>query len=512
MMTRPSRLLAGLVALAASFFAAGHARAQTVTGQPQDKIVIASGVDVVGLSALDVVLIVPDRMLMDHVSDPLVRTNDQGRIIPWLATSWKNVEPLVWEVKLRQGVKFQNGEVFNANSVKYFYDLMRDPKFVSPTKSNHSWTTQVDVVDDTTVRIHTATPDPTAPGKLTLAHALPPEYIKQVGIDGYRKKPIGTGPYRMVEYVRDDHITFEAFDGWWAGKPKVKTIVYRPIKEAAARVSALLAGEVDLAFDVPPELMPLIERSKNASLKQVLSARTFFLFLNTINPDYPTTKREVREAINYAIDRDSLNKNILAGTGAPAAWLNPNSLGTLPDLKPVPYDPERAKKLLAEAGYPNGIDIKFGAYQGRFIKDKELAEAIAGQLTKVGIRTQVNVEEWGVFTKKMWSHKSDPVALLAWVDNVGDPDIQNYRVLQTGGTWSQNSDPELDKILKAVATEMDPDKRKALIEQQQQYMRKSWPLAYLLQIGIICGVSPKLAWWKPAPNDAHRFFQVTGAN
>ena len=364
---RSLHILAGLVTICVSFFANHSAIAQNTIatiGEPQDKIVISSGVDVVALSGIDVVAIVPDRMLMDHISDPLVRTDANGEIIPWLATSWTNIDPLVWELKLRKGVKFQNGELFNANSVKYFYDLMRDPKFVSPTKSNHSWTTQVDVVDDYTVRIHTATPDPVVPGKLSLAQAIPPEYIKQVGIDGYRKHPIGTGPYRLTEYVRDDHITLEAFDGWWAGKPKVKTIIYRPIKEASARVSALLAGEIDLAFDIPPELMPLVERAKNVSIKKTLSVRTFFLFLNTINPSYPTSKREVREAINYAIDRESLNKNILGGTGAPAAWLNPKTFGIDPSLKPVPYDPARAKMLLAEAGYPNGIDIKFDCFPG----------------------------------------------------------------------------------------------------------------------------------------------------
>jgi peptide/nickel transport system substrate-binding protein len=515
MLMQSLRPLAVLLAAAATVLAASAARAQTnyvTVGEPQDKIVISSGVDIVSVDPLSVVAIIPDRMLMNHISDQLIKTDEKGELIPWLATSWKNVDPLTWEVKLRQGVKFQNGEPFNAQAVKFFFDLMRDPNFKSPAKSNYAWTKQVDVVDDYTVRFHTAKPDPVAMGRLTLSAAVPPEYFKKVGLEGYRKRPVGTGPYRFIEHVRDDHITFEAFDGWWAGKPKIKTIVYRPIKEASARVAALLAGEIDLAFDVPPELMPLIERAKNASLKRVLSVRTFFLFLNTINKDYPTTKREVREAINYAIDRESLNKNILGGTGAPAAWLNPNTFGIDPSLKPVPYDPERAKKLLAEAGYPNGVDLDFDAFQGRYIKDKELAEAIAGQLRKVGIRANLKINDWGVYVKKMWNHQSAPIDLLAWVDNVGDPDVQNYRVLETGGRWSQNSDPDLDKLMKQIAGEMDRDKRKALIVKQQHYMRHSYPLDYLLQIGIICGVSPKMAWWEPVPNDAHEFYRVKAIN
>lgn len=509
-----ARRIALLAALCAFSFSQGVPAQERVTtvGNAQDKVVISGGVDVVGLNGLDVVAIVPDRMLMDHISDPLVRTDRNGKLQPSLALTWKSIDPLTWELTLRRDVKFQNGEPFNARTVKFFYDTMNDPKVLSPTKSNHNWVARVDVVNDYTVRIVTRVPTPVAPGKFTLAHMLPPEYVKQAGFDGYRRRPIGTGPYRLTEYFRDDHITLEAHNGWWNGAPKVKTIVYRPIKEAAARVSALLAGEIDLALDVPPELMPLIERSRNAKIKRTLSVRTFFLFLNTINPAYPTAKREVREAINYAIDRDSLNKNILGGTGAPAAWLNPNTFGIHPDLKPVAYDPQRARRLLAEAGYPDGVDLVFDSFQGRYAKDKELSEAIAGQLSAAGIRTKVIVHEWGVFTKRMWSQQSNPIALLAWVDNVGDPDIQNYRVLQTGGTWSQNSDPKLDELMKAIASEMNADKRRALIVRQQEYMRQSFPIAYLLQTGIITGMSQKMDWFEPVPNDAHRFYRLSRDN
>ncbi len=480
----------------------------TTIGEVQDKIVISGGVDVVGLNGLDVVAIVPDRMLMDHISDTLIRADRSGKPMPWLALSWKNIDPLTWELTLRRNVTFQNGEKFTARAVKFFYDVMNGPKVPSPTKSNHTWVARVDIVDDYTVRIVSREPYPVAPLQLTMAHMIPPDYVAKVGYDGYRRRPIGTGPYRLTDYVRDDHVTLEAYDGWWVGKPKIRTLIWRPIKEDAARVGALVAGEIDLAFDVPPELMPMVENSGSAKIKRVLSTRVYVLFLNTINKDDPTTKRDVRAAINYAIDRDSLNKNILASTGAPAAWLNPLTFGFDPDLKPIPYDPERAKKLLAAAGYPNGFDCVLDSPQGRFIKDQEMAEAIAGQLAKVGIRAQATTYEWGVFTKRMWGHKSSPITLMAWVDGVNDPDIQNNRILLTGGTWSQNSDPELDTLINAIKTEMDADKRRALIIKQQEYMHQNFPIAYLLQIGIICGTSPKLAWWEPLPNDTHRFYRL----
>ncbi len=504
-------LAAGLAALPLGSGAAAAdapAAALTTVGEVQDKIVMSGGVDVVGLNGLDVVAIVPDRMLMDHISDTLIRIGKSGTAEPWLATSWRNIDPLTWELTLRRDVTVQNGEKFTARAVKFFYDVMNDPKMLSPTKSNHAWVARVDIVDDYTVRIVSREPYPVAPLQMSMAHMIPPDYVAKVGFDGYRRRPIGTGPYQLTDYVRDDHVTLEAYDGWWGGKPKVKTLIWRPIKEDASRVAALVAGEIDLAFDVPPELMPMVEGSGGAKIKRVLSTRVYVLFLNSINKDDPTVKREVRAAINYALDRDSLNKNILAGTGAPAAWLNPLTFGFDPDLKPIAYDPERAKKLLADAGYPNGFDCVLDSSQGRFIKDKEMSEAIAGQLAKVGIRAQATTYEWGVFTKRMWSHQSSPITLMAWVDTVNDPDVQNNRILLTGGTWSQNADPALDKLMNEIKSEMDPDKRKALIIKQQDYMHQNFPIAYLLQIGIICGTSSKLAWWEPRPNDAHRFYRL----
>ena len=254
------RILAAGV-LCAALWGAALAPAPAVAQTPsQDSLVIAGGIDIVGLNGLDVVTIVPDRMLMDHISDTLVIWSSDGELKPRLATEWKNISPLVWELKLRQGVKFQNGEPFNAAAVEFFYDTMGDPAFKSPAKSNHVWVAKTEVIGDDTVRITSKEPFPTAPNQWTIAHMVPPKYISEVGIEGYRKKPVGTGPYKLVEFVRDTRAVFEAFDGDWGGPQEIKRITYRPIKEDSARVSALLAGEIDLAFDVPPELIPLVER------------------------------------------------------------------------------------------------------------------------------------------------------------------------------------------------------------------------------------------------------------
>jgi peptide/nickel transport system substrate-binding protein len=215
----------------------------------------------------------------------------------------------------------------------------------------------------------------------------------------------------------------------------------------------------------------------------------------------------VREAISIAIDRQSLNANILGGTGAPAAWINPNTFGINPDLKPIAYDPERAKTLLAGAGYPNGFDIVLDTPQGKYLKDLELAEAVAGQLAKVGIRVKLQPLEWGVFTRRMFGHQASPLAMMSWEDPRNDPDSHNRLLLTSGSTWSQIDDPELTNLVKQIASEMDPEKRKALIFKEQDLLRTSFPTTYLVQLGGIYGTSPKLDWWQPRPDFKDWFYQ-----
>jgi peptide/nickel transport system substrate-binding protein len=490
----------GQVVVAAILTAGGPAYAQ-------DRVVIAGGADVTGLNALDVLIIVPDRSLMDHISDTLLRRSPSGQLGPWLATSWKNIDDLTWELTLRQGVKFHNGEPFNAQAVKFFYDTMNDPAVISPSKTNHTSVERVEIIDDYKVRLITRRPYPIALTQFALGHMMPPAYVKQVGLDGYRRRPIGTGPFKFVEHVPDTRIVLAANDDWWGGPQRIKTLIYRPIKEDAARAAALAAGEVDLAMDLPPELLPLIERTRNVSVQKVLTIRTYVMLFSSLFPNYPTVKREVREAISYAIDRESLNTNILGGLGAPAAWISPTTFGINLDLKPLPYDPARAKRLLAEAGYPNGIDIALDASAGKYPKDKEVAEAIAGQLGAVGIRTTVKSYEWGVLTRRIFSHQASPMALIGWGDANFDPESHNRLTLKTGSTWAQSKDPKLDELIDKIGTEMDPEKRKALIFQEQDYLRQSFPVTYLVRMGVIAGVSQKLDWWKLRADEKYYFYQ-----
>src|SRR5262249_21407524 len=297
-------------------------------------------------------------------------------------------------------------------------------------------------------------------------------------------------------------------DSQWTGPQRIKPVIYRPIKEDATRVGALLAGEVDLALDIPPELVPVVERSGGAKVKSISSGRVFVMGMSNLDPALPTAKQPVREAINYALDRESLNKTLLAGTSAPVAWMNPETFGATPALKPIPHDPQHARRLLAQAGYPNGFDVTLGAPNGRYLKDRELSEEMAAQLTQVGIRTTVQFYEWGVHTRRIFSHQTDPLILYGWADSKGDPESHNRFVLKSDGSWSQFRDAKLDALIAAIDTEMDRDKRKQLIYDLQDYQRQIFPMTYILQMGSINGTSSKLDWWQPRSDEKVWVFQT----
>ena len=473
----------------------------------QDRVIIAGGADAVGMNGIDVIVLTPDRFLMDHIGDTLFRWEKPGKLGPGLALTWKNIDTLTWEVTLRKGVTFHNGEPFNASVVKFSYDTLLDPAVKTPSKSNHTFIKKVEVVDDYTVRFTTNEPFPTTPAQLTFLHMLPPKYVTEVGVDGYRRRPIGTGPYRFVEHIPDTRIVLEHVEGNWHGPQRFKTIIYRPIKEDATRVSALLAGEIDLALDIPPELIPVVTARGRAKIKTVSSARVFVMGMSNLDSSLPTAKAKVREAINYAIDRESLNKTLYAGTSPPAAWMNPDTFGANPALKPIPHDPQRARRLLAEAGYPNGFDVVLASPDGRYLKDRELSEAMAGQLSRAGIRTTVKFYEWGLHTRRIFSHQTDPLVLYGWGDSKGDPESHNRFVIKSGGSWSQFSDAKLDALINAIDTEMDQDKRKKLIYDLQDYQREIFPVAYILQMGMIHATSPKLDWWEPRADEKVWMFQ-----
>ncbi|HSE95062.1 MAG TPA: ABC transporter substrate-binding protein, partial [Methylomirabilota bacterium] len=391
-------VLAGLTPLAAA--------------QPAGRVVIAQGVDPTTLDPQNHEETPAYNVLLNLYDTLLFRDRDL-KIIPWLAESWRVVNPTTWEFKIRRGVKFHNGEEVDADAVKFSLERIINPELKLRQTPNFTLVDKIEATDKFTVRITTKKPFPTLENQLALRGAIvPPKYFREKDMAHLARNPVGSGPYKFVKWTKDEAITLEANEQWWGGAPKVKTLVIRPIPEHTTRVAALQAGEADIVTNVPPHLIKQVEDNAKLYISKAPSVRTIFLWIYThkydrdnklVGPyDGPTKDKRVRQAMNYAVNVDEIIKTVLEGNGIRTATpLSSKHFGFDPSIQPYRQDVAKAKQLLADAGFPNGIDLVLNSPDGRYLKDKEVSEAIGGQLTKAGIRTTVRTHEWGTYLNQM---------------------------------------------------------------------------------------------------------------
>lgn len=458
---------------------------------------IALGADLVNTNPFSA-FAVTDKNILKHFMASLTRLDENGELRPLLAESWELIAPTVWQFHLRRGVQFHNGEPFTGEAVKTTIEMMNAPETRAAQRPKFRLITDVQLVDDYTINVVTSQPAPILPKTLSDLHLLAPRYLKERGPDGASAQPIGAGPYRFVEWIKGERLVLEANPTYFAGEPAIKRLVFRPIPEDGARLAALLAGEVDLIYNVPIEMARQIEGNRRLALKAALTTTVYLLGLNTLNDEWPTSKKLVRQAISHALDRETLARTLLGGLALPLPTvLHSRQLGVDPDLKPREYSVAKAKQLLAEAGYPNGFTIQMVAPQGRWPKDRELGQAIATQLGAAGIDVRLEVLEYTNFTQQVHSKKL-PMALWGWSDTESDPDaiMRNLFTCQdSGSVWSLNCVPALDQLAKAQETEIDPQKRADLVRQAQTLMQDEEVNVGLLQIGQVRGASEKIAGW-----------------
>jgi len=438
-----------------------------------------------------------------HLYDTLLYRSpkDNYKPGPGLATSWKSLNPTTWELKLRQGVKFHNGEPFNAEAVKFTIDRVLDPATKSVTRGNFTWIKEVKVVDENTVQLITAKPFPAAPEFLTLAYIVPPKYLKSIGNDEFSRKPVGTGPYKYVEWKKAEHLIVEANPDYWKdspkGMPKINTIIFRTIPETTTQIAELLSGGVDIIRNVPPDQIGVIKDSAGARISATKILRVNSLMLDSAGraSTTPLTNQKVREAIAYAINVDEMLKTILSGYAErTATGVNPLHFGFDPSIKPYPFDPERAKKLLAEAGYPNGFEILFSTYSGSITSVDQMADAITGYLAKVGIKAKRrHIEDVGLWTKMGQEGKMEGIQYYSWGSNsIFDADAILYALNYSKEPLSYTKDPALDQLLDEGRTSIDPKQRQEAYAKAQKLMHEK---AYWIPINVqytIEGVNKKL--------------------
>ncbi|MBT3350092.1 MAG: hypothetical protein HOC91_14115 [Nitrospinaceae bacterium] len=336
------------------------------------------------------------------VFDTLLYRNAAGEFEPNLATSYKWVKPTVLELKIRKGVKFHNGEVLDAHAVKYSLERMFKPELKSRVKNFWKSVKTIEAVDDYTVRINTKHPDSFLFSPMSgYGHIVPPKYYESHDLKFLARNPVGSGPYRLTKWRKGSEMIFEAFPGYWnPSKQKFKRGLVSIVPEPTTRVSALLAGTVDIVKDVPPQMAAMVNANPKLETAVGHGPKACFIIM-VLKGDVPWTNVKVRQAVNYAIDKKSIVKNVLQGYGSVAAGtiVGPSSFGHNPKVKAYSYNLAKAKKLMAEAGYAKGFSVPLMVPIGRYLKGVQGAEAVAGYLKKIGVKVKVTPLEYGAWRR-----------------------------------------------------------------------------------------------------------------
>jgi peptide/nickel transport system substrate-binding protein len=473
---------------------------------PAGKVIIAQGVDP---STLDIMnqQETPASVVGSHIFEGLVTRDPTLKVVPALAAELpKLVSPTVWEVKLRKGVKFHNGEEFNAESAKFSLERVKTPALRA--SSNFRPIDRVEIVDPYTVRVHTTKPWPTYIAIMTFDQAAmyPPKAYAGKDSAFISKNPIGTGPYKFVRWSKDEEIVLEANEQYWRGAPKIKTVVFKPIPDDAVRVAALQNGEVDVAVNIPPHLANIIANHPKVFLSTAPSIRTLQLMFVTHEYDAQhkligpykgvSADKRVRQAIAYALDVDEIIKTVLDGRAIrTATMLTPLHFGYDASLKPIKQDLARTKKLLAEAGYGGGLDLTLNSPQGRYVRDKEVAEAVTGQLTKAGIKTTLRTFEFvNYLNNYVYPHKPGPVWLIGWGTPTLDAETVYAPLFRTGSNLGNYHNPDFDGMVDQAQTMMDEKKRLEIYHRINRLWIDEMPAVPLYQQMDLYGASRRLNW------------------
>ncbi|CAH1672750.1 ABC transporter substrate-binding protein [Chelatococcus asaccharovorans] len=447
--------------------------------------------------------------ILRNIYDGLLTRDAKMKVVPELAESWTQVDPLTYDFRIRQGVKFHDGSAMTADDIVFTFErLTKDGAMggqTSPRKDLVGPVESITKVDANTVRFKLKEPWPILPAMLPVQEVVSKAFTEKVGSQGLATQTNGNGPFKLVEWRKGDAIILERFDDYYGGSPDtppvgkacVDRVIFRIIPENASRVAALLAGEADIIAELPPYDMKKVEANANTKVMTVNGTRSFFVALN--NAKKPFDDPRVRRAANMAVNKALIIDKILLGTAVPLnGVLSPDAFGFNPDLPAYAFDIAAAKALLAEAGYPDGLDVTLDT-DGAF---KDMAEAVAAMLTKIGIRTKVVVGEGSTIRAK-WApngEKKGDMFFNSWGNGSLDPADIFVPTLRTGdrGNTAFYSNKEVDALLDAANVELDQVKRADLYKKAQVLVNKDAPWIFLWLPQDIYGVSKRVTGWEPS--------------
>jgi peptide/nickel transport system substrate-binding protein len=502
--------LASMVLLASALLAPADLGAQT----RDETVVYALQSDVQNWDPPNSVLresIILGYNVFDHLAARDLKT---GKVGPSLAVSWKNLDDTTWEVKLRKGVKFHDGSPFTAHDVKASFDRVLNPENKLTARGNHAKIKSVEVVDDLTARFKTDGPYPVFVERLTALVMQSEKVMKEKGHEWMQDNPVGTGPYKLVRWQKKQEHLLVRNEDYWGAKPAYKYVRVRIIPEQATQIAELISGGVDIIKAVPPDQMDVINKSGQARTVTSPILRTAMIQLDQAGRSgaNPFQDRRVRLAANLAVDIDSIIKHVLNGLGdRVATTVNPMAFGFDPALKPYKQDLAQAKKLLADAGFPSGLEVGFLRTQP--IVEPGLiqtSDAIVADLAKAGIRTKARmVGESGPFTNLIRDSKADPMFEFSWgYYSIFDADAIFYDVMTCNQPYSYYCNKAFDDLVIQGRSTLDPKRRADIYARAQKLIHDD--AAYLFKWGLrgVWGVSNRVEYEAPR-DEVDRMWAVT---
>jgi len=433
----------------------------------------------------------PNNSLLLHIYEPLVQRDANMKLTPGLATSWRAIDDLTWEFKLRRNVKFHDGSPFTAEDVVATYKRVPNvPNSPSSMATFVKPIIEMRIVDPFTIIFKTASPHVLMPSDLASVDIIPKAVAEKATTEDFNsgKAAIGTGPYRFAEYIPNQRVVLKANYAYWGGEEPWDKVTFKILSNPAARVAALLSGDVQMIETVPTADIARLSSDRNFNVVDKVSNRVIYVHLNqwsdksapfvTAKDGSPLGKNpfmdaRVRKALSISINRDAIADHIMEKKAVPAAQLLPDFFfGTSKKLKPAKYDPEGAKKLLAQAGYPNGFALTIFGTNNRYINDDKIAQAIAQFYSRIGIDAKVETMPSSVYFTRATKGEFGYM-LLGWGTESGEQGSSLRSLLATRdlakGMGVTNrahySNPVFDKQVSDALTTMDDRKREAMIQQ-----------------------------------------------
>jgi peptide/nickel transport system substrate-binding protein len=434
----------------------------------------------------------PNNGMAKNIFGRLMTQDESQRLQPDLAVSWKPIDDLTWEIKLRQGVKFHDGTPFTADDVIFTMEragnVPNSPSSYGIYTKGKKWKK----IDDYTVHAMTEEPYPLMPNDISTVAILSKKVAEGATTADFDsgKAAIGTGPFKLVEFVKGEKLILERNEDYWGEKPEWKTVSVKPIKSDPSRVAALLAGDVDFIDNVPTTDMENLLANENVAISRKVSNRVIYLHTDQFREDSPQITGNngekiknplldvrVRRAISKAINRDAIVARVMEGVAIPAGQLLPEGFfGRSENLSPEKYDPEGAKKLLAEAGYPDGFKMKIHGPNDRYINDAKILEAIGQMITRIGIKAEVITMPRSVFFGRAskggeGNQPEFSLILVGWGSGTGESSSPLKSLLATydpskgwgASNRGRHSNPKMDEVLaQALATVDDAEREKLL--------------------------------------------------